>query len=227
VRDRARVLTLLEDLELADAEKSAQVNELHEFLERVRTVRGTATGVQVTQADLPARRVRAEQSLDRARAEVEAARAALAEAQEALRLAGKGEERRAELFEVRARDRLSVAERRVAEGETEVETVDEAGRQLDVIAAGLQADGEAIANALQSRPNIAKEAGLAPAPGLEALLTWAEAAQAALFVARGQAMAEHDAVVRQANELGSAALGEPLGAASVAVVVRRIESATD
>ncbi len=227
MRDRARVLTLLEELEQADAEKSAQVNELHELLERVRTVRGNATGVQVTQADLPARRARAEESLGRTRAEVDAARAALAEAQEAVRSAGKEEQRRAELFEVRARDRLSVAERRVAEGETDLEAIDKAGRQLEAFAVELEADGKALANALHGRPNLAKEAGLAPGPGPEGLLTWAEAAQAALFVARGQAMAEQEAVIRQANELGSAVLGEPLGAASVAVVARRIETAAD
>jgi hypothetical protein len=227
VGDRERVLALLHELEQADAEMSAQAAELHALLVRVRDLRETATAVQRTRADLPSRRRRAEQNLDRARDEAQNARAALTEAQEAIRSTGDADKRRAELFEVRARDRLSVAERRVAEGEAEVIAVGESGRQLDVIAVKLQADGKALAHALRNRPRVAEDAGLEPEPGLDGLFTWADAAHAALFVARGQAVAEQDAVIRQANELGSAALGETLGVAGVAVVTRQVESAAD
>jgi hypothetical protein len=48
-------------------------------------------------------------------------------------------------------------------------------------------------------------------------------AGAALFVARGSVAAERDAVIRQANELASAMLGEPVAAGSVAVVRRQLE----
>jgi hypothetical protein len=50
-------------------------------------------------------------------------------------------------------------------------------------------------------------------------------ARASLFVARGQVAAEREAVIRQANELGAVALGEPLTSASAAVVTRRVERA--
>ena len=59
------------------------------------------------------------------------------------------------------------------------------------------------------------------------MAAWVDTAQAALLVAHSQAAAERDAVIRQANELGSAVLGEPLGSASVAVLTRRVEQALD
>jgi hypothetical protein len=223
VGDRERVLALLHELEHADAEKGALELDLQALLERVRVVRESTMGVQVAQADLPARRERAEQSLHRARDEAQAARAALVKAQEAVRSATKAEGRAAELFLVRARDRLSVAERRMAEAESEVRDVEESSCSLEALAEELEADAKFLSHALRDRPRVAEDAGIEPAPGLDGLLEWADAAHAALFVARGQVSAERDAVVRQANELGSAALGEPLGAVGVMVVMRGVE----
>jgi chromosome segregation ATPase len=223
VADRERVLALLHELEQADAEKGALELDLHALLERVRMVRGSTIGVQVTRADFPARRERAAQGLQRARDEVRAARAALAEAEEAVRSAAKAERRTAELFVVRARDRVAIAERRGAEAEADARDVEESLRLLEAFALKLEADGRSLANELRDRPRVAEEAGIEPAPGLDGLLEWADTAHAALFVARGQVTAERDAVVRQANELGSAALGEPLDAVGVTVVKRRVE----
>lgn len=223
MRDRERVLALLHELEQEDAEKGELVLEAHVLLERVRTVEGTATGVKQTKAGLPAKRESAMQGLDRARDEARHARAAFAEALGAVRSAKKGEERTAELFEVRARDRLSVAERRVAEAESDAEALELLGRRLDELALKLQVEAKSLAEELGSRPRIADEAGAEPAPGLDGLLAWAETARAALLVARSQAMVERDAVIRQANELGSATLGESLGSAGVAVVAQRVE----
>jgi hypothetical protein len=227
VTDRERVLALLHELQEADAEKGVLVDEAHDLLEHVRAMQGKAHGVKQTQARLPARRESATQDLDRARDELRAAQAALAEARAAVCSAAKGEERTAELFEVRARDRQSVAERRVAEADGEVKAVEVAGGRLEELTLKLQAEGRSLAEALRNRPRIAEEAGVQPAPGLDSLLEWAETARAALLVARSQAMAERDAVIRQANELGSVSLGEPLGSASVGVVARRVERALD
>jgi hypothetical protein len=228
VADRERVLAQLRELEEEDARKGALFEELHTLLERVRTVQGTAFGVQVTQAELPANRKRAQEALHRAEEEAHAAQAALAEAEEGVRSVGKAGKRNAELFEIRARDRLSVAERRLAEAEAEVEAVERKGRLLDGLTVKLLADGSSLAASLRNRPRVAEGAGVEPAPtGLDGLLEWAEGARAALFVARGQVAAEREAVIRQANELGSAALAEPLGSVGVAVVTRRVESALE
>ena len=54
---------------------------------------------------------------------------------------------------------------------------------------------------------------------------WSEIARASLFVARGQLSAEREAVIRQANELGALALGEPLSAMGTGALARRVEQA--
>ena len=220
--DRERVLAQLHELEQEDAEKDALVRELHDLLEQARQIQAMATGIQATQEELPERRQHAEENLHRVREEVGTARAALAEAEEAIRTAGEAEARNAELFEVRARDRLSALERREAEAVGEVQAVEDKRRILNELAVAWQAKGKALADELRNRPRVAEDAGSEPSPGLEGLLAWAEVAHAALFVARGQAMVEHDAVIRQANEIGAVALGEPLTSVSAAVVTRRV-----
>ncbi len=60
---------------------------------------------------------------------------------------------------------------------------------------------------------------------LEELAAWATETRAALYVRRAQAAAQREAAIRQANELGSALLGEPLVAQSAALVARRVEEA--
>ncbi len=60
---------------------------------------------------------------------------------------------------------------------------------------------------------------------LEELAAWATETRAALYVRRAQVAAQREAAIRQANELGSALLGEPLVAQSAALVARRVEEA--
>jgi chromosome segregation ATPase len=64
-----------------------------------------------------------------------------------------------------------------------------------------------------------------PGLGLAGLTAWADRVQAALLVARSGLDSERERLVREANELGSAVLGEPLGGSSVTVVRRRLERA--
>jgi chromosome segregation ATPase len=64
-----------------------------------------------------------------------------------------------------------------------------------------------------------------PGLGLAGLTAWADRVQAALLVARSGLDSERERVVREASELGTAVLGEPLGGSSVAVVRRRLEQA--
>ena len=54
---------------------------------------------------------------------------------------------------------------------------------------------------------------------------WTEVARASLFVARGQLSIEREAVIRQANELGAVALGEPLSSMGTGALTRRVERA--
>ena len=82
-----------------------------------------------------------------------------------------------------------------------------------------------VAESLRGRPRLAEAAGHAPGPGLVGVIEWASGARAALFVARTAVATEREALIRQANELGSVILGEPLYAASPMVVAATVESA--
>ena len=86
-------------------------------------------------------------------------------------------------------------------------------------AAALAARAKELAETLAGQP------GIEPPDGetLEELAAWATQVRASLFVARARLAAEREAVIRQANELGSAVLGEPLVAQSAALVARRVE----
>ncbi|MDQ3857803.1 MAG: hypothetical protein M3327_05050, partial [Actinomycetota bacterium] len=68
-------------------------------------------------------------------------------------------------------------------------------------------------------------AGAEAGPTLADVARWATEARAALFVARGRLAAEREALIRQANELGTVVLGEPLASQSAALVARRVEVA--
>jgi hypothetical protein len=69
---------------------------------------------------------------------------------------------------------------------------------------------------------VAEGAGVAPAAGLRPVREWTREARAAIFVARGSLARERETIVRQANELGTAVLGEPVTALTVAAVTERV-----
>ena len=78
---------------------------------------------------------------------------------------------------------------------------------------------------LVGRPRLTGEAVADPGSGPGGVAEWGTRARAALLVARSQLVTERDAVVRQANELGTALLGEALPPLGTAAVARRVEQA--
>jgi hypothetical protein len=116
-----------------------------------------------------------------------------------------------------------MAERRLQDTAAASEALQNEAAQVEREAAGLEERARQLAGALRERPRLAREAGEPPAAGLAGVSEWGSRAWAALFVARGSLMGEREAVIRQANELGSLVLGEPLTAAGAALVARRVE----
>ena len=220
-------LAVLRELERADEEKGAALAELDGLTTQLDQIRAKTQELQAFATQLPAEREGRLAGLERARAEVAEADRVLAEAEAALRIAKRDAQRDAELFATRARDRAAVAERRAGEAVKAAEYLET--RALEAMGEGeaLGTQARRLASDLAGRPRIAAGAGEKPGAGLHEVEAWAEVARAALFVARGQLAAERDAVIRQANEIGALALGEPLAAASVAVVARRIATAAD
>jgi hypothetical protein len=88
-------------------------------------------------------------------------------------------------------------------------------------AAELAAAAAAASRELEAAPRVR----LAVAPGgeLEDVVDWAARAHAAILVARSGLETERDRIFREANELGSSVLGEPLQSTNVTLVRRRVE----
>jgi hypothetical protein len=79
----------------------------------------------------------------------------------------------------------------------------------------------AAASELEAEPRVTHSP---PGGGnLGDVLDWAARAHAAILVARSGLDVERERIFREANELGSSVLGEPLQAANVSLVRRRVE----
>jgi hypothetical protein len=216
------VLEALTRLERADEEVAAALADLDRLASELDSIRATTAELQAFQESLPSERERLSAELERVRAEAMAAHEVLAEAEEAVRTVEREQMREAERFLVRARDRVSVAERRATEaGARRGDLENEAGEKT-MQGHELNTRARKLAVELGSRGQVAGQSGREPAAGLDGLQAWAEVARAALFVARGQLATQREAVIRQANEIGAVALGEPLTSASAAVVTRRV-----
>jgi chromosome segregation ATPase len=225
-----QALAFLRKLEGTDLTLSAAEAELGELAAEVERVRLHAAELDDLLARLPSERERLH--AERAEAERQAAHAlgARDEAEELFAVAerGRSEEAVAEARRavVRTRDALRMADRHVSELDEEAAKLE--GDAADAIrqVAALEARARHLASEFRHHSRLAEQAASGPGPGLEGVIEWGSAARAALFVARGGLSSEREAVIRQANELGSVLLGEPLLAARPAAVVRRVEELT-
>lgn len=216
------VLEALAELERADAETGEALARLEGLAAELDAIRATSDEVQAFDALLPSERERLGAELERAAAEQVAAREAMAEAEQAARTAQPDRAREAERFLVRARDRVSMAQRRAAEAVSRRDDLENAVAEMTMEADELHARARRLAAELNGWSQVAGDAGREPAADLDGLQAWAEVARAGLFVARGQLASQREGIVRQANEIGAVALGEPLTSASTAVVTRRV-----
>jgi chromosome segregation ATPase len=223
-------LAFLRELEAADETLSAAEGELAELGAEVERVRLRAADLEKFLSRLP---VEWEQlQTEQAGADQQAARALRAkdEASESLADAERGrsadavaEARRAV---IRTQDALRMADRHVSGLDAESAALE--GADADAIreAAELDAQARQLVAEFRQHPRLTEQAASDPLPGLPGIVEWGSAARAALFVARGGLSSEREAVIRQANELGSKLLGEPLLAAKPATVLRRVEELT-
>jgi chromosome segregation ATPase len=221
-----RALAFLRELERSDETLREAVAEIDDLAAEVERVRLRAAELGAFLARLPAGRDRLE--AERAEAAQQAAHAlrAKGEAEESLDDAARrrSEEAADEARRgfVRTRDALRMTERRVAEVDEEAAKLKAAAADATREAAELEARARQLAAGFRKDPRLAEIAS-DPAPGLAGVVEWGSGARAALIVARGGLKAEREALIRQANELGSVLLGEPLLAATPATVRRRVE----
>jgi len=198
-----------------DADLAARTGRLRELGDEVDAVRARATAIGTFFAgyhDAEARRRGAttEAREDRARRETELTAA------RTQRDAARNDEERASAERAvrRAEDRLAVAEARVARaGDAEAELE----REAATLTAELPELGRRAARVSSQVPDLPPEPS-----STDELVEWASRARANLFVIVRQLDGQRDRVIREANELGSMLLGEPLYGATTAQVERRI-----
>jgi len=210
-----RALEEVRRLAAIDAELAARTDRLRELGDEVEAVRARAEATEAFFGGYPEaverrRTATAEARDDRARREAE-----LAAARAELDAVRKEEERAsAERAVRRSEDRLAVAEARVARAaEAEADLEREAAR-LTAEIPELERRAAAVSSQLADLP--------AAPSGPQELVEWASRARANLFVIARQLDAQRDRVIREANELGSMLLGEPLYGSTTAQVERRI-----
>jgi replicative DNA helicase len=216
------LLAYARDLEAEDSTLAEAIGEIEALRREAGELFGRASHAVEFLARLPEARTASAAAREEAEAELERRLEEAADAEARLERAEKEEAvlaaRRAM---VRTRDLASGAERKVARLEAEAEALESEAQSIEARLPELDRQAAELAGRVAGVGR-APDAGL-PAPGAAGAAAWASHAEASLFVARGGLETERERVIRQANELGAAALGEPLSASSVSRVREQLE----
>jgi chromosome segregation ATPase len=227
--EAASLLADAAELERRDEAVARELETIRSLAERAGTVRLRAEEVRAALDRLPAERD------DLARlsgaAHEEAARAGEEFGRAESRVAALESSRRRRGDELdRARKELETARQAQSDAEARIERLAERTADLDAHEQALDRErallvrtATELASELRANGRVTDAAGREPGATLTELDDWGGHVRSALFVARGTLETERERIVVEANALGSAVLGEPLGATSVAVVRRRLE----
>ena len=207
-------LDFARELEQRDTEAGERLEVLARLGREADRIRAGAEELASFSERLPAQREQVASALAEAEAELQGARDALA-------VAERSEDDQAEREAAAARAAVAAAEEAVERTARRRTALEREAEVAQARAAELVTAAAEAARALQAAPRVR----LSTAPGgeLEDVLDWAARAHAAILVARSGLETERDRIFREANELGSSVLGEPLQATNVTLVRRRVE----
>jgi chromosome segregation ATPase len=216
-------------LEERDGELAESLESVDALLHQARRIHGRALELDAFLADVPAELA----SLEHEEAEAGELRGladrgvAAAEAEvgrvERSRRANEEERAQAERELTRAREAAADAVARIERIEGQRARLAGEERAGRAEAAALADDARAAAAAVAAMPRVSESGRAEPGSALADLAAWSDRVYAALLVVRGGFVAERERVVREAGEIGAAALGEPLVGASVVAVRQRLE----
>jgi chromosome segregation ATPase len=231
--DRDDLLAHVAELERRDQAVAEHITVLTALAERAGSARARAVEIRHRLDELPAELAGVEHAEGEARTREHVARAEETEAQRRLdqlmasRRAGEEERARARQVLQDAREAVSDAEHRVERLQAKRAELHDLEQALRAEADGLVVEARDVAAALREAPRLADAAKGEPGTALDDIDEWGGRARAGLFVAQGTLEAERERIVVEANALAAALLGEDLGAASVALVRRRVEAALE
>lgn len=219
------------ELERRDVAVARDLEEVSRLEERAGAVRGRAGEVRDALERLPGELDEVAKRRTSAEAGAKARETEVARAEQRVASLESSRRRREDDLE-RARSEAVTARQSLSDARAELERL--AAVEADLRATGaslrdesgrLARDATQVSTELQSVNRIMDAALRAPGSTLDELEDWGGQVRSALFVVRGTLQTERERIVQEANALGSAVLGESLGASSVAVVRRRVEQA--
>jgi hypothetical protein len=205
---------VVRELEREDVRLAAEIDGVVALQHRVAEIASAAAELAEFERSLPGERERLALSLAEAHAELEAREQALREVREA----PAEDEAAARRAEVRAADLVSAARKKVERMRSEQARLEARAATFPAEPARLAAEAAEVTAAL------GQDAIQGPAPDPASLIEGASRARAALLVKRSGLETRRERIVREANELASAVLGEQVSA-SVAGVRERLERA--
>lgn len=208
----------LRELDRQDTELGARAEQIHAADAEVAGIRAQAEAIVAFFAAYPEDDQRLRDALTAARAELAAREEECREAQAEVDAAGDEEARARTRHELRrAGDHVVVAGAAVERALAAHDALDREASELPVELDRLEERARAVAAAIGDIP--------APGEGPATLVEWASRAHAALFVAGGSVDTQRERVIREANELATAVLGEPTYGSTVAQARARVETA--
>ena len=216
-------LAFVSELERRDEDVASRLAEVEELQSVVENLRLRAAELLAFQALLPGERAARARGIAAAMDELERARAAVVHAEGELERTRQKDRAAAEHVVAAARERERMANDELGRMRNAAAALEHEAEQADAEARELEQHAAATARRLASLPRLSHDATRPAGPGLGGVEEWGSRARPALLLLRAALAAERDAIVREANELGSAALGESLGATSVRNVRERLE----
>ena len=218
---RNDVLAAAEELERRDGEQAAAVAKIADLARRTDELRLRSEELQSRLASIPDELAGLAPFEHEARASRIRLAAELAEAEHRA-AAGKDADAAARAVADAGRN-LDAADERIARLVAQSEALRDEERCAREEASSVERDALVVAGELASAPRVAAAGVSGPAHGLEGVAEWAKRAHAALLVVRSGLEGERERTVREAAELGSSVLGEPVVLGSVATIRRRLQ----
>jgi chromosome segregation ATPase len=217
------MLAFVKELERRDADAATRLADVEELQSTVEHLRARAADVLAFEAALPRERAARALTVERAEGALARAQAARAQAEAELERA-RGKDRAAAEHAVetaRADERTAAAE--LERARNSAAGLEQEAERTAVATGTLEREAGIASDRLAALPRLSHDATVAPQPGVAGVEDWGARARPALLLLRAALAAERDAIVREANEVGSAALGESVGATSVQRVRERLE----
>lgn len=228
--DRAgELLALAHELERRDVDVAERLRAVVAVQRRVDGLREEARRVKSGLEGIPPEQEQVGQAEREAQAREAQARHELAEAERRLeeitRSRRAGEDAKAAAEREVRRAAVGAADAATTVARMRDRLVQLAGDEVALTAEGqgLAVEAREVARAVADVPRLSESGRAVPGTSLDELEEWGARAHAALFVVVGGLEGERERIVLEANALAAAALGEQTGAASVALVRRRLE----